>query len=490
MLPRPVSVPLGRLAALLAPAACAAAAGACGPSSHVTHFPPVVVVPPAAAPAAQTVPGARPRGVLSSVCGDRHGCRVVDRRAAGVDAEGRRVEVVTALAAALALDPPAAVSLVDEPSAEGGDEAGGAAPGALTEYWAVALDGGQVVSAQLLAELDAAEGEGGRGGEVAVAENAFHLARRGDPNRPWEERTELRLWPLGPRSWSRKAWSPAGPAGAATYEEEAWDWDEFRGRAVWFEAVAGAPAPPEGAPRAPEPAGASFAYEPLPAVALDATYVTELWRETGLGRCALRADGGAGGGFALLGRADGAGDSSLRAVFDAEATALYVEVFDDRWVGPGGAADDRLEVLVEAPASEPGAPCAGGAAAGRVTGWSIRAVDGALVGPKPRPGAGGAARVEHARAAGGHSVRLKVTLPGAPGGAVTLVYHDTDDGRRVERSFASSRLRRGDARSLGRVRAVGAREARCRPRDGALEPELAASFDPTEPVIGAVRPLP
>jgi hypothetical protein len=483
------------LATFLAASAFVLGLGACGPASQVTHFSPIVDVPKVAHGARRTAPLPRSKGVLTAVCGERPGCRVLGRRAAGADAEGRSIDVVTAVSSLPGLDPPAAEVPAEVVMSDEGDEAetDGVAT-VVTEYWMVVLDEGQVVSSQLLAELEGPEGRGRREDEVKVGENFFRLARSGGSNRQWEESSELQLSPLGPRSWARRSWTLT--AGATAYEEERWDWAEFRGQTVWFEEACEGRERAAGAPPFPPPgelpAEPYFAYAALPSVELDDAYASGLWRETGLGRCALRIDGGAGGGYALQGRADGAGDSSLRAVLGADGRSLYVEAFDDKLVGPGGAVDDRVEVLVDAaPAAEPSRRCGEGQGGGgaKLAAWSIRASDGALVGAKGRPGQG-APRVEHVRAGDGRSVRLKVTLAGPTPGAITIAYHDTDDGRRVERTFASSRLRRGDARSLGNVRALAPHEATCRPREGRLEPEFAASFDPAEPVVSALRMAP
>ncbi len=488
LLPRFFRVAPARLAA----PALVAGLGACGPASQVVHFSPFVEVPTAPAGASKAPAAPRSKGVLAAICGERPGCRVLGRRSAGADAQGRRFDVVTVVSSPPGLDPPAAEAAAEAVVPDEGDEGeSDATSNALTEYWVVVLDEGQLISAQLLAEVEGAEGRGRREGDVTIGDNLFRLARSGGSTRQWEESTELRLFPLGPRSFARRSWTLA--AGATAYEEERWDWSEFRGQTVWFEEAC------EGRERASAsthfpapgelPAEPYFAYAALPAVEIDAAYASGGWRETGLGRCALRIDGNGGGGFGLQGRADGPDDSSLRAVFDGEGKTLYVEVFDDRLVGPGGAAEDRLEVLVDAAAGE-SRRCGEGPGAGAKLGaFTVRASDGALVGAPRRPGLG-APRVEHERAADGRSVRMKVTLPGAAPSAIALVYHDSDDGRRVERAFASSRLRRGDARTLGRVRALGAREAVCRPREGRLEPEFAASFDPYEPVVGSARAMP
>lgn len=478
--------------ALAATPALALGLGACGSVSQVVHSTPTVEVPPAS-PGTQRAPAIpRGKGVLAAVCGERLGCRLLGRQRAGVDATGHHLDIATVLSSPPGVDPPSAEAPPPAGPSDEGDEAEtDAISTALTEFWLLALDDGQVASAQLLAEVEGVDGRGLREGDVKVGENSFRLARSGGSTRQWEESAELRLSPLGPRAWTRRSWTLA--AGATAYEEERWDWAEFRGRTVWFEEACEGRERPTNAPHFPAPgelpAEPYFAYASLPAVELDTAFEAGRWRDTGLGRCALRVDGVGEGGYALQGKADGPDDSSLRAVFDREGKALFVEVLDDRLVGAGGAAEDRLE-LVLGDTSQPEAPrrCGEGAAGSvaKPASWSIRVADGALVSPRGRPGQG-APRVEHARDE--HSVRLKVTLPAAPG-ALTLVYHDTDDGRRVERSFASSRLRRGDARTLGRVRALATREAACGLRDGRLEPEFAASFDPYEPVLSPSRPAP
>lgn len=468
--------------------------GACGSGSQVVHFSPVVEVPPAPSTAGKPSSPLRSKGVLAAVCGERLGCRLLGRRGAGVDAQGHSVEVVSVLSAPPGLDPPSGEATSEAAHDDEGDEAEtDAVSTALTEYWAVVLDEGQVLSAQLLAEVDGVEGRGRREGDVKVADNLFRIARSGGSSRQWEESIELRLWPLGPRSWARRTWTLA--AGSTAYEEERWDWAEFRGQTVWFEEACEGRDRAAGGPQFPPPgempAEPYFAYAALPSVELDGAYASGLWRETGIGRCALRMDGGPGGGYALQGRADGPDDSSLRAVFDGGGKALFVEVFDDRIVGPGGAAEDRLELLVDAASSDSPRRCGEGAAGGGArptASWTIRASDGSVLGAKGRP-ASGVPRVEHVIASDGRSARLKVTLPAAVG-AIALVYNDSDDGRRIERSFASSRLRRGDARTLGQVRPLGGREAICRPHEGRLEPEFTASFDPFEPLVASSRAMP
>lgn len=214
--------------------------------------------------------------------------------------------------------------------------------------------------------------------------------------------------------------------------------------------------------------GAEFVYAALPAVAIDDAFAGSGWKTTGLGRCALHIDasGKEAHGFVVHGKPGDPRDAAMRVVASARG-ALFVEVEDDRKVGPSARwiADDHLEIWMakQMPSYmdhclEPGE---------KPVQWGIRLADA-----KVFPGAGNpdptALTVERAEAPGG-IVRLKITLPPKHEG-LSVVYSDSDDGRKQERLIATSRLRFNDAPTLGRLHALSPDEVTCLPHDGKLEP--------------------
>lgn len=169
-----------------------------------------------------------------------------------------------------------------------------------------------------------------------------------------------------------------------------------------------------------------------------------------LGSCAARAT--AAGPHLAHGAPGAAADAALWALLVGETT-LIVDLADDTWVKAPAAGgswlhEDHVELWLSA--EEPSAThdweCGPQKDGPGAVQWALR-LDGSVIpahraAGQPAP----AARV----VAGGPAdrVRLQITLPAAPAG-LTVVYSDSDDGRRQERLIATSALRFGDPRSLG-----------------------------------------
>jgi hypothetical protein len=143
---------------------------------------------------------------------------------------------------------------------------------------------------------------------------------------------------------------------------------------------------------------------------------------------------------------------------------LWVEIRDDVIVPDGAAAVDTVSVWTGPPLDVVGGDCV--RPDGAVE-WRIP-----VQGGPARPGDGAPTLAPSVDRVGN---RLRIQLTEPPG-AITVAYHDTDDGVSVERVLATSDLRVGDARSLGTVWDVPSGEATCVVVDGLLQPRQVPGF--------------
>jgi hypothetical protein len=195
-------------------------------------------------------------------------------------------------------------------------------------------------------------------------------------------------------------------------------------------------------------------------------------------------------GFRVHGK-QGKDEDSRFAVVATEADKqllLFVEIWDDRWVGPepGNSRerwlfDDHLELWLSGPVSysshctekRDGAP----------EQWAIRITDGQVF---PAMGATqGRPAVERVLGADGVA-RLRIALPaGKVHENIALVYSDSDDGKRQKRLIATSQVKLGWAASLGVLQFISPDAASCVVSRGQLEPVLATPRrDPDKPLWG------
>jgi hypothetical protein len=251
-------------------------------------------------------------------------------------------------------------------------------------------------------------------------------------------------------------------------EDWTWNWDAFEGKATWTAIDCKAQARGTGPDGGPEKANPTYTIGGvlIPSVSLPDDFIAHRWRTTGLGRCAALVDGGQRG-HTVHGSVGPPGDATLRAMLtDAgESPTLFVEVSDDRFVGPGRSwvTDDHLELWVgEAKLGEERA--CGQESTEWIAQWGIRVADGAVFaahgGPPPLVG------VE--RVVVGHTARFKIPMPERRGDRLTVVYSDSDDGRRQKSLIATSELRFGDPGTLGDSHATN---ASCTVKGGELQPK-------------------
>lgn len=203
---------------------------------------------------------------------------------------------------------------------------------------------------------------------------------------------------------------------------------------------------PRCAPGDAEPAdGPDWRYTEIPLRPADD------WRAPGATRGGLLVTAAGGDGYVVFGPPGGERDPRMRVVA-LSGRELLVDVRDDDVVtgSRSWVTDDHLELWTGSRGAD--LPHCFGPPEGdplpRAQQWGIRLADG-----KVFPGAGApraAPRVERLALENdlGPVVRMRVTLP-ADAAAVTVVYSDSDGGRRQRRLTATSEVRLGDPLSLG-----------------------------------------
>lgn len=253
--------------------------------------------------------------------------------------------------------------------------------------------------------------------------------------------------------------------------EREWSWDRFAGTLT----AKVADCNDDGS--LPEPGGQESESRALliPRVSLPESFRSGGWRTTALGGCAARADG-AGAGFVVHGPPGAARDARLSVVASLE-NELYVEIEDDVLVGPGAAiagkswvTDDHLEIWA-ATTSGLDSWCRNDK--GAVAQWAVRLTDGKGFAGYGKPDWSGV-NVELERR--DRLVRIKLT--GIASDHLTVVYSDSDDGKKQERLVATSSLSYGKTSTLGEVFIVPEERARCVLDDkGSLRPKVKPPAD-------------
>lgn len=391
--------------------------------------------------------------VAGAVCRGRSPCKAIEDRDAGRDAAGRALHVLH-----LALD-----------EKNEADRSGMSGDCAQREWWLAVSDANAVASTQLLVAI-CNDGYGAAGvgtDEIEVRPNELTHMRSGGSAWRWGSSTTLSLSPLAVLEETLSGGWTLGPNRSA----ERWSWRAFGGTESWF-------APPcSPASEAEIEAPAKDPYEAIliPDVELDAAYVQGGWRATALGRCAASLGGGSG--FVVRGVAGPSEDAAVKVV--AAGDILFVEVKDDRPIGPSGSplADDHLEIWLAQEMPGYADHCL--SQEGMPSQWVVRVADGRVVAGRGRPGSG-APKVERFDASG--VLRFKIALPPKQAG-ITVAYGDGDDGRTQKSLTATSRLVPGVTATLGRRRAIPKEHAVCRVSNGSLEPEITRRFESGRAVI-------
>lgn len=330
------------------------------------------------------------------------------------------------------------------------------------EWWLVDPKG---ATQKLLAICNNGYGAAGIGEDtVEVKGEAFVHSRSGGSNWRWTSSTEVRLLPVAIANETHNSMFTGAPNLDSTTR---WDWDHFEGTETATVAGCGA----EGPAVDDEARYAKVESAPLPVITLPTEFRAGGWKETGLGSCSASAR------WTTFGKKTDDRDATLRAVMATEHE-LYVEVRDDVFVETAATwvLSDHLELWLSTDLQSPTESCMG-----RKDGfqWGV-GLDG-----KVTAGFGSATRppvVEVARADG--VIRFKLSLPAGDWHSVTLLYSDTDDGKKQKRLIATSTFKFAQPATLGRFHPIAPERAQCTVADGVLKPKTVAHFSPHTAVIG------
>jgi hypothetical protein len=338
------------------------------------------------------------------------------------------------------------------------------------EYWLLGQDAKGALKATRLATVcNDGHGASGMGEDtLTVGDNQLTFVTSGGSNWRGSTSKELSLSPLRVRKESAYYyWSVAN-----NHEDRQWSWDDFAGSVRWYSPTC----LPDGS--SPEPDGppggntkGTLAYASIPAVDFEGDFAGAGWKSTALDRCALRLDAAGKSGFVTFGKPGAASDASMKVVA-SKKDELFVEVEDDKWVGPSASwvKDDHLELWLAKELPGYFNQCLGKDLSTPQQ-WGIRIADGKVFAGAGKPDEK-AIGVEKVALPSG-AVRLKITLPKGMA-AITLVYSDSDDGKKQERLMATSALSHGKVETLGALREIEATRAVCRDEGGKLEPVLKA----------------
>lgn len=409
--------------------------------------------------------GAPPAAGPDPLCAKREPCTVVETLDAGKDAQGRPLQVKH-LELGWA-DVETSDEFLGRKFGPGGrKEEGSRAEGQCeaAEWWLVRPS----QPAQLLLSVcNNGYGAAGVGEDsVTVADNRFTHEQSGGSRQRWSVTRTLQLSPL----WLVIEGHRSSDAMAEEGKEDGdyWDFETMRGEVVR--------AAPECEPGEPSLGERTLPY--LPQVQMDKAYLQGGWKQAGLGTCGFES-----GNF-LLGNQDDPKDASLKALLVA-ADTLLVEVRDDKWTGPSAKwlNDDHVEVWLAPLPPQELTGCGKPTDEQKPSQWGIRIADGkvfpAFGAPKKT------IQVERAELPGKQGYRLKLKLP-TPFRGISVVYSDSDSGKKQELMLATSLVKFGRPETLNPVRVVSPSEATCAVKNGELS-VVPAPVKKSEPDVAVLR---
>jgi hypothetical protein len=334
------------------------------------------------------------------------------------------------------------------------------------EHWLVVTAGQQWTSQLLFASCNDGNGAAGVGVDrVAVEDGGAEIEHSGGSTTQWGATYDVSLDPPRVRSLRWSELFTLSPQ----FENGTWDWERFAGQIDWTapRCMSNGEPPDE---RSDDEEVETNKFDPIPDLPLDPAFTEGGWRTTGLGGCAASVDSAGKDGFVVFGDAGAADDASLRVV--ASKKVLYVEIHDDRWVGPSSnwVADDHLELWTSRASDMTYTARCIAPPDTAAKQWGVRVVDGQVFAGYGHPDPG---EIQVARAAAPGVVRLRIALPKEAESA-TVVYSDSDDGKHQKRLIATSGVRFGAGETLSGFYAIRPDQAVCETRNGRLEPRLVA----------------
>jgi hypothetical protein len=331
----------------------------------------------------------------------------------------------------------------------------------LEEYFLATGTKGRKVR-QVLSLCNDGYGSAGVGeDEVKVKPNRlFHEQFGGSGNR-WVVTREFQLSPPVHLTTTVATFDAAAPQ---YVDETAWNWDTFSGERTRFLSKCnedGTPDLREGVKTRPVKSVA------IPKIAVTRQFVEQQWKESSLGTCAGRAT------YLLTGAPGSEQDSSLR-VLALSDTEYIVEIIDDT-LTPG----DQLHLWLGETFSLPWEGCLGSKLVTPAAQWIVSLPSGE--GRQGQNARFGKPLTEVAQA--GQSVRLKLRLPDGVWPSLMFAFADSDDGKTVERTLATSQLSGQQAATLGGLHPIERRVAICEVTAGVLTPKRAASLPAKGPLF-------
>lgn len=409
--------------------------------------------------------GAPPAASQDPLCAKREPCKVVETLDAGKDAQGRPLQVKH-LGLGWA-DMETSDKFLGRKFGPGGREAKGSqAEGQCeaAEWWLVRPS----QPAQLLVSVcNNGYGSAGVGEDsVSVADNRFTHEQTGGSRQRWSVSRTLQLSPL--RLVIEGHRSSDMVDGEVREDGDYWDLEQLRGEVIR--------AAPQCEPGEPTLGERTLPY--LPQVQVDKAYLEGGWKQAGLGTCGFES------GHFLLGDQTDVKDAALKALLVAPDT-LLVEVRDDKWTGPGAKwlNDDHVELWLAPQPPQELTGCGKPTREQLPSQWGIRIADG-----KVFPAFGSPTQtlqVERAELPGKQGYRLKLKLP-TPARGISVVYSDSDSGKKQELMLATSVVKFGRPETLNPVRVVSPAEATCAVKNGQLT-LVPGPVKKTEPDVAVLR---
>ncbi|MBL8911911.1 MAG: hypothetical protein JNM17_14555 [Archangium sp.] len=234
-------------------------------------------------------------------------------------------------------------------------------------------------------------------------------------------------------------------------DEAKWSWDTFSGeRSRFFSKCVDDGQPDLREELKPRPQKSTL----IPKVAVLRDWVEKGWKESSLGKCGGRAP------YVVQGSTGPETDASMKVIAISD-TEFVFEIIDDV-VTPG----DTLQVWLGDQATTPWDSCIGKNALVAPSEWLVQVTTGlGRTGTNARFGAPTSEVVQQ-----GGAVRIKMKLPEGVWYGMTFAYADSDDGKTVKRTLATSALQSSQLASLGLLFPIERRVAICEVENGALTP--------------------
>ena len=403
-------------------------------------------------------PVATPLEVLTLGCHGRSPCKAIHRFAAGHDAGGSLLEIFV-------------LDLWDGNSER--DGWGGASrpfeslrsmmdcrSGNDVEYWLFARRKNKINKHQLIHVGCDGSGFGQLGEEeISFTDNEFSYRSHGGVG--YNQGNMTASGSLSPAVILQES-EDSGPCNI--YQTD-WDWQKFSGSGG----------------RDPDGCGdgnGGSSWSLIPRVHLPVEFTTARWKTISPGDCASRES------FTLKTDSQPM-DQSLRVVL-ADSGDLFIEVHDarlidnsKRWIF-----SDHVELWLGGEPLESGND-AQETQVNDLRQWGISAVTGKVFPGYGKPPPLPAEVVRMASPSGSRIVRMKIKLP-KKFTSITVLYSDTDDGKRQTRMLSTSLLIFADYGSLGGIRNIAVKDATCEIQGDRLSPVVHRKEpeDPNQPLIG------